>query len=121
MPTLERTIVDIREEMARAAADERYTVSEVALMYGVSRPKVLLSAHNRRQREPFPAVLRSATLDASDRGLARDRGGFPRARTAGGDAKRQRSAVRGTERPVLDDERSAHEVGCAAGLRPARP
>src|ERR1700748_3611259 len=42
MPTLERTIVDIREEMARAAADERYTVSEVAVRYGVSRPTVRL-------------------------------------------------------------------------------
>lgn len=42
MPTLERTIVDIREEMALAAADERYTVSEVALRYGVSRPTVRL-------------------------------------------------------------------------------
>jgi putative transposase len=42
MPILERTVVDQREEMARAAADERYTVSEVALRYGVSRPTVRL-------------------------------------------------------------------------------
>ena len=35
-------MVDIREEMALLALDERYTVSEVAQRYGVSRPTVRL-------------------------------------------------------------------------------
>src|SRR3954453_22509697 len=42
MPILERTIVDIREEMALLALDERYTLTEVALRYDVSRPTVRL-------------------------------------------------------------------------------
>src|SRR5947209_2934172 len=42
MPIKERTIVDIREEMARLALDERYTVTEVAERYGYSRPSVRL-------------------------------------------------------------------------------
>ena len=42
MPIKERTIVDIREEMARLAVDERYTVTEVAERYGYSRPSVRL-------------------------------------------------------------------------------
>ena len=42
MPIRERTIVDIREEMALRALDERYTVTEVAAMYGVTRPTVRL-------------------------------------------------------------------------------
>jgi transposase InsO family protein len=42
MPTRERTIMDIREEMARMAADDRFTVTEVALRYGVTRPTVRL-------------------------------------------------------------------------------
>lgn len=42
MPIKERTIVDRREEIARMAADERFTVTEVALRYGVTRPTVRL-------------------------------------------------------------------------------
>src|SRR5438270_2160816 len=42
MPIKERTIVDIREEMARLAVDERYTGTEVAERYGYSRPTVRL-------------------------------------------------------------------------------
>jgi putative transposase len=42
MPILERTIVDIREEMALLALDDRYTLTEVALRYEVSRPTVRL-------------------------------------------------------------------------------
>jgi transposase InsO family protein len=42
MPIRERTTVDIREEMAWMASDERFTVTEVALRYGVSRPTVRL-------------------------------------------------------------------------------
>src|SRR5512141_1870791 len=37
MPFEERTIVDVREEMALLAQDERYMLSEVAEMFGVSR------------------------------------------------------------------------------------
>lgn len=40
MGILERTIVDIREEIALMALDRRFTVTEVALQYGVSRPTV---------------------------------------------------------------------------------
>jgi transposase-like protein len=40
MPFKERTIVDWREEMALQALDKRYTVSEVARAFGVSRPKL---------------------------------------------------------------------------------
>jgi transposase InsO family protein len=42
MPFEERTVVDQREMMAFAALDERYTVTEVAEMFGVSRPTVRL-------------------------------------------------------------------------------
>src|SRR3954470_5525121 len=42
MPIKERTIVDIREEMARLALDERFTVTEIAERYGYSRPSVRL-------------------------------------------------------------------------------
>lgn len=42
MPIKERTIVDIREEMTLKVLDERYSVTEVAEMYGVSRPTVRL-------------------------------------------------------------------------------
>lgn len=40
MPIRERTIVDIREQIALRALDERHTVSEVAEMFGVTRPTV---------------------------------------------------------------------------------
>lgn len=42
MPIEERTIVDLREQMALRAIDERYSVSEVAKMFGVTRPTVRL-------------------------------------------------------------------------------
>jgi transposase InsO family protein len=42
MPIRERAVVDIREEMAVMAADDRFTVSEIAERYGVSRPTVRL-------------------------------------------------------------------------------
>jgi transposase InsO family protein len=42
MPLEERTIVDIREEMAVAALDEGATVTEVAAQFRVSRPTVRL-------------------------------------------------------------------------------
>lgn len=42
MPILERTIVDHREEIALMALDRRFSVTEVALRYGVSRPTVRL-------------------------------------------------------------------------------
>jgi transposase InsO family protein len=42
MPILERTIVDLREEMVLLAMDERFSVTEVALRFGVSRPTVRL-------------------------------------------------------------------------------
>lgn len=42
MPLEERSLMDVREQMALAALDERYTVSEVAEMFGVARPTVRL-------------------------------------------------------------------------------
>lgn len=42
LPIRERTIVDIREQMALLALDERYTVREVAAMFDVTRPTVRL-------------------------------------------------------------------------------
>ncbi len=53
---LERTIVDRREEMARMALDDRFTVSEVAERFGVSRPTVRL--WRDRYREQGRAGLR---------------------------------------------------------------
>jgi len=40
MPLEERTIVDLREEMALRALDGRHAVTEVAEMFGVTRPTV---------------------------------------------------------------------------------
>lgn len=42
MPFEERMIVDLREEMALRALDQRHSVSEIAAMYGVTRPTVRL-------------------------------------------------------------------------------
>ncbi|HWW62797.1 MAG TPA: hypothetical protein VN181_15585, partial [Thermoanaerobaculia bacterium] len=42
MPIQEKAVVDIREEIAVMARDERFTLTEVALRYGVSRPTVRL-------------------------------------------------------------------------------
>lgn len=50
MGILERTIVDIREEIALMALDRRFTVTEVALRYGVSRPTVRLWRDRYRQQ-----------------------------------------------------------------------
>jgi putative transposase len=49
MPIKERTIVDIREEMALRALDDRYTVTEVGEMFGCSRPTVRLWRDRYRQ------------------------------------------------------------------------
>ncbi len=59
MPIRERTAVDIREEMALMAMDERFTVSEVALRYGVTRPTV------RLWRERYREGGRAALVDRS--------------------------------------------------------
>jgi transposase InsO family protein len=59
MPYKERTIVDWREEMALRALDKRYTVSEVARAFGVSRPTV------RLWRERYREQGRGAMLDRS--------------------------------------------------------
>jgi len=50
MGNLERTIVDIREEIALMALDRRFTVTEVALRYGVSRPTVRLWRDRYREQ-----------------------------------------------------------------------
>jgi putative transposase len=49
MPIEERTTVDLREEMALRALDERLTVTEVAVMFGVSRPTVRLWRERYRE------------------------------------------------------------------------
>ena len=59
MPILERTIVDMREKMALLALDRRYTVTEVALRYGVSRPTV------RLWRDRYREAGRAGLVDQS--------------------------------------------------------
>ncbi len=59
MPLEERTIVDLREEMARRALDERYSVREVAEMFGVTRPTV------RKWRERYRDQGRGGLEDRS--------------------------------------------------------
>ena len=59
MPIRERTAVDIREEMAVMARDERFTVSEVAVRYGVSRPTV------RLWRDRYREAGRAGLVDRS--------------------------------------------------------
>lgn len=55
----ERTIVDLREEMALRALDGRHTVSEVAEMFGVTRPTV------RQWRERYRELGRGGLEDRS--------------------------------------------------------
>lgn len=59
MPLEEKTIVDVREEMARLALTSAYTVTELAEMFGVSRPTV------RLWRERYAAGGRGAMSDHS--------------------------------------------------------
>ena len=61
MPFEERTIVDQREEMALKALDDRFTVSEVAVMFGVSRPTV------RQWRDRYREHGREGLEDRSHR------------------------------------------------------
>jgi transposase InsO family protein len=50
MPFLEKTIVDIREQMVLAALEGRTSVTEVAELFGVSRPTVRLWRERYRQQ-----------------------------------------------------------------------
>lgn len=50
MPLEERTIVDIREEMALAALEAGATVTDVAIRFGVSRPTVRLWRERYRKQ-----------------------------------------------------------------------
>lgn len=59
MPIKERTIVDLREEMALLAMDDRYTVTEVAEMFGCTRPTV------RLWRERYRELGRGGLVDRS--------------------------------------------------------
>ena len=59
MPIRESRTVDIREEMALMAMDERFTVSEIARRYGVTRPTV------RLWRERYREGGRAALVDGS--------------------------------------------------------
>jgi transposase-like protein len=59
MPLKERTIVDIREEMARLALNECYSVSELAERFGVTRPTV------RQWRDRFVKEGRAGLSDRS--------------------------------------------------------
>ena len=59
MPIQEKALVDIREEIALMALDRRFTVTEVALRYGVSRPTV------RLWRERFRESGRAGMVDLS--------------------------------------------------------
>jgi putative transposase len=64
MPIQERTAVDMREELALMARDERFTVSEVAARYGVSRPTV------RLWRERYREGGRAGLVDRSHAALS---------------------------------------------------
>lgn len=59
MPFKERTIVDEREEMVLRAVDRRYSVTEVASMFGVTRPTV------RLWRDRYRAFGRAGLEDRS--------------------------------------------------------
>jgi transposase InsO family protein len=60
MPLVQRTIVDLREEMALQALDEKnYSVTEVAETFGVSRPTV------RLWRDRYRKLGRGGLLDRS--------------------------------------------------------
>lgn len=59
MPILERTIVDMREEIALLALDDRFTVTDVAERFGVSRPTV------RLWRDRYREGGRSGLVDRS--------------------------------------------------------
>src|SRR2546430_739350 len=59
MPLKERTIVDLREEMALRALDDRYSVSEIAEMFQVSRPTV------RLWRDRYRSAGRGGLVDRS--------------------------------------------------------
>jgi transposase len=59
MPLEERTVVDIREEMALAALERHTTISEVAEQYRVSRPTV------RLWRDRYRAEGRAGLADRS--------------------------------------------------------
>jgi putative transposase len=59
MPLKEKTIVDLREEMAKLAISGRYTVSEAAELFGVSRPTV------RMWRDRFVESGRAGLEDRS--------------------------------------------------------
>jgi transposase InsO family protein len=85
MPIRERTIVDIREEMARMASDERFTVTEVALRYGVSRPTVRLWRERYREGgraglidlSHAPRSCPHRTCDAVEQLILAERARFP--------------------------------------------
>lgn len=64
MPFKERTVMDQREEMALKAIDERYSVTEVAEMFGLSRPTV------RLWRDRYREYGRSGLEDRSHRPLS---------------------------------------------------
>lgn len=61
MPFEERTVVDQREEVALKALDARYSVSEVARMFGITRPTV------RLWRDRYRESGRSGLTDRSHR------------------------------------------------------
>jgi putative transposase len=61
MPFEERTVMDQREAMALKALDERYSVTEVARMFGVTRPTV------RLWRDRYRELGRSGLEDRSHR------------------------------------------------------
>lgn len=61
MPFEERKVVDLREAMALKALNERFTVTEVAVMFGVTRPTV------RLWRERYRKFGRAGLSDRSHR------------------------------------------------------
>jgi putative transposase len=81
MPFEERTAVDIREEMALLALDERYSVMEVAELFGVTPPTVRLWRDRYREfgrtglsdRSHAPAHCPHRTAAAIEQWIVADR------------------------------------------------
>ena len=68
MPIKERTIVDIREEMARLAVDERYTVTERRRGYSASTMRTPARSHSWTFSSTLCAVSPGDTTSATRSG-----------------------------------------------------
>src|ERR1043166_8637371 len=85
-----------------------------------SRRALLLSTNSDGLGEPVFACVRGSVVDRFCSRVASDRASFPRAWAAEGHAKRQRTTVRDSQRPIVEHECEVDVGGCAAGIQPAR-